>query len=109
MASAFVPTRPRHLPTHASLESSALSTWGHDMNAKSKNLGHQGAWQAQDNAAESPEDVLLAWLLWLPSGADPAEAAIEELRRPELRHPTDPRLTRLAALFRSVSGTRSIQ
>ncbi len=74
------------------------------MNAESENLGHRDAWRARTDLATSPEDVLLAWLLWLPSGADPAAAAIEELRRPELRQPTDPRLTRLAELFHGVAA-----
>jgi hypothetical protein len=77
------------------------------MNAGSKNLGHRTAWPAEHNLATSPEGVLLQWLLWLPAGADPARAAIEELRRPELRRPTDPRLTRLAELFQSVAAHRS--
>jgi hypothetical protein len=54
--------------------------------------------------AMRPEDVLLQWLLWLPAGADPAAAAIAELRRPELRHPADPRLVRLAALLQDVAA-----
>ena len=52
----------------------------------------------------SPEHVLLAWLLWLPSGADTAAAALAELRRPELQHPMDPRLARLAELLREVAA-----
>jgi hypothetical protein len=55
----------------------------------------------------SPEDVLLRWLLWLPTGTDPAAAAIAELRRPELRRPADPRLMRLAALLQDVAAGSS--
>jgi hypothetical protein len=77
------------------------------MNAESKNQGRRKAWPAEHHLATSPEGVLLQWLLWLPSGADPARAAIEELRRPELRQPTDPRLTRLAELFQSVAAHRA--
>jgi hypothetical protein len=54
----------------------------------------------------SPEDVLLAWLLWLPSDADPARAAIAELRRPAFHHHlADRRLARLADLLREVAAT----
>ncbi|WP_034491933.1 hypothetical protein [Afifella pfennigii] len=51
----------------------------------------------------SAEEILLAWLFWLPDGADPADAACEELRRSQLCRPSDPRLARLAALLREVA------
>jgi hypothetical protein len=51
----------------------------------------------------SPEEVLLAWLIDLPPGADPAEEAARELRRPGFRQPADPRIRRLRALLREVA------
>ncbi|WP_026381828.1 hypothetical protein [Afifella pfennigii] len=57
--------------------------------------------------APAPEDVLLAWLVWLPEGTDPGTAARQELQRTKLLHPTDPRLARLAALLREVAGSAS--
>src|SRR5882724_4709574 len=54
--------------------------------------------------ALSPEDVLLAWLLWLPSDVDPADVAAKELRRSGFRDPADPRVARLAELLDQVAA-----
>jgi hypothetical protein len=76
------------------------------MNAGSRGLGPRNAWRGNDDSEARAEDVLLAWLLWLPAGTDAVEAAVEELRRPAFRHPTDRRLTRLAELLRDVAAAR---
>lgn len=36
-------------------------------------------------AAATAEDVFLAWLLWLPEGADPRKAALTEIARIDRR------------------------
>jgi len=74
------------------------------MDAEPKSFSHRMAWRGKHALAMSPEDVLIQWLLWLPAGADPAAAAIAELRRPELLRPVDPRLMRLAALLQDVAA-----
>ncbi|PRD43335.1 hypothetical protein C5748_11515 [Phyllobacterium phragmitis] len=35
----------------------------------------------RDTAQKTPEDIFLAWLLWLPKEADMAAAAAEEVRK----------------------------
>lgn len=56
-------------------------------------------------ALPSPEEVLLSWLIDLPPGIDPAEAAARELARPGFDRPADPRIRRLRALLREVAAT----
>ena len=46
-----------------------------------------------------PEDVFLAWRLWLPEGTDVAAAARREVARLERHTPLRPELKRLRDLF----------
>lgn len=52
-----------------------------------------------------PEDVFLVWLLGLPDGTDPAEAARREIARIDAAGPADGRLHRLRALFGALART----
>lgn len=52
-----------------------------------------------------PEDVFLVWLLGLPEGADPAEAARIEIARIDAAGLADDRLHRLRALFGALTRT----
>jgi hypothetical protein len=55
-------------------------------------------------ALPSPEEVVVAWLIELPAGADPAREAARELCRPSFAAPADPRIRRLRALLREIAG-----
>lgn len=52
-----------------------------------------------------PEDVFIVWLLGLPEGADPAEAARTEIARIDAKGLADGRLHRLRALFDALART----
>ena len=52
-----------------------------------------------------PEDVFLVWLLGLPEGTDPAEAARIEIARIDAAGLADGRLHRLRALFGALART----
>ncbi|MCO5146759.1 MAG: hypothetical protein M9895_11360 [Aquamicrobium sp.] len=52
-----------------------------------------------------PEDVFLVWLLGLPEGTDPAEAARIEIARIDAAELADGRLHRLRALFGALART----
>ena len=60
-------------------------------------------------ASASAEAVFLDWLLWLPPGREPCQAARDELARID-RHPRPlpPTLRRLRALFAETLGTDSL-
>lgn len=55
-------------------------------------------------ALPSPEEVVVAWLIELPAGADPAWEAARELLRPSFGAPADPRVRRLRALLTEIAG-----
>lgn len=50
-----------------------------------------------------PEDVFLVWLLGLPEGADPAEAARVEIARIDAAGLAQEKLRRLRALFSALA------
>jgi hypothetical protein len=50
------------------------------------------------------EDVLLAWLLWLPQGVDPGEAALVEIERMPPPERDGPALRQIRNLLLEVSG-----
>ncbi|MDQ0324888.1 hypothetical protein J2R99_000737 [Rhodopseudomonas julia] len=52
----------------------------------------------------TPEDVLFAWLIWLPTGANLQLAAREELQRSQFRQPATPEVERLGMLLEAVSN-----
>jgi hypothetical protein len=47
----------------------------------------------------SPEDIFLAWLLSLPDGVDPSDAAVAEIVRLDRARFRSPRRKRLRELF----------
>lgn len=53
-----------------------------------------------------PEDILIAWLLWLPRDADVAMAAVEQVARMDRKQPLSQRAARLRELLlQLVEGT----
>jgi hypothetical protein len=53
-----------------------------------------------------PEDILIAWLLWLPRDADVAMAAVEQVARIDRKQPLSQRAARLRELLlQLVEGT----
>ena len=70
----------------------------------------QGAVPCQDGAASSqrrsppsPEDVFIAWLLWLPDGVDLPEAALQEIAKLDHRAALPPGAKRLRDLLLAVA------
>ena len=74
---------------------------------------HQdGAASSQRRSLPSPEDVFIAWLLWLPDGVDLPEAALQEVARLDLRPALPPGAERLRDLLLAVArgqGQRQLQ
>ena len=69
-----------------------------------------GAVPRQDGAASphrrslpSPEDIFIAWLLWLPDDVDLPEAALQEVARLDRRAASPPGAKRLRDLLLAVS------
>lgn len=58
------------------------------------------------SARTSPEDVFLIWLLGLPEGADPAEAALAEIARLDAAAPLAAGPRRLRELMMELARTR---
>ncbi|PWJ86471.1 hypothetical protein C7441_101352 [Pseudaminobacter salicylatoxidans] len=54
---------------------------------------------AEAGGEPQPEDILMAWLLWLPHDADVAKAAADEVARIDLRHPIPEGAARLRELL----------
>lgn len=66
-------------------------------------------WARSDSSASrtaagpvEPEDVLLAWLLWLPEGEDLAAAAVREIARIDRVNRLAPALLRLRTLLTEI-------
>ncbi len=58
----------------------------------------------------APEEILFAWLIWLPIGADLQLAAREELQRHQFSHSANPEVERLGVLLEAVAdGTRPLR
>lgn len=53
----------------------------------------------EERGLPSPEDVFVAWRLWLPDGVDLAAAAEGEIARIDRHAPLSPELRRLRALL----------
>lgn len=61
---------------------------------------------ATAKAHPEPEDILIAWLLWLPRDADVAEAAVEQVARMDRKQPLPQGAARLRELLlQLVEGT----
>ncbi len=75
-------------------------------------LGQDGAASSHRRSLPSPEDVFIAWLLWLPDGADLPEAALQEVARLDRRPALSPGAKRLRDLLLAVvrgQGQRQVQ
>ena len=71
-----------------------------------------GAASSQRRSLPSPEDVFIAWLLWLPDGVDLPEAALQEVARLDRRPALPPGAERLRDLLLAVArgqGQRQLQ
>ena len=71
-----------------------------------------GAASPQRCSLPSPEDVFIAWLLWLPDGVDLPEAALQEVARLDRRPALSPGAERLRDLLLAVvrgQGRRQLQ
>ena len=61
-----------------------------------------GTATSQRRSLPSPEDVFIAWLLWLPDGVDLPEAALQEVARLDRRPALPPGAERLRDLLLAV-------
>ena len=68
-----------------------------------------GAASSQRCSLPSPEDVFIAWLLWLPDGVDLPEAALQEVARLDRRSALPPGAKRLRDLLLAVARWRRPQ
>lgn len=68
-----------------------------------------GAASSQRRPLPSPEDVFIAWLLWLPDGVDLPEAALQEVARLDRRPALPPGAERLRDLLLAVAQWRRPQ
>ena len=62
-----------------------------------------GAASSERCSLPSPEDVFIAWLLWLPDGVDLQEAALREVARLDRRPALPPGAERLRDLLLAVA------
>jgi hypothetical protein len=63
---------------------------------------------ASPEAKQEPEDVLIAWLLWLPRDVDVAKAAADEVARIDKRPSLPGGAARLRELLLQLVDSRSI-
>ncbi len=59
-------------------------------------------------SSATPEDAFLAWVLWLPAGADIAECARMEIARIDGGDVTDARSMRLRDLLAAAAGSAGL-